>query len=80
MAAAAGRRAAGRRAAGRRAALPMRPMPLDIQVAGSVKRQHIPDLVTAGTTAIAFGGGIYRAPDMAGEVVEMRKLAEEQTK
>ena len=48
---------------------------LDIQVAGSVKRQHIPDLVTAGATAIAFGGGIYRVPDMAEEVVEMRKLA-----
>jgi ribulose-phosphate 3-epimerase len=47
---------------------------LDIQVAGSVKRQHIPELVANGATAIAFGGGIYRVPDMAAEVVEMRKL------
>ena len=53
---------------------------LDIQVAGSVKRQHIPELIAAGATSIAFGGGIYRVPDMATEVVEMRKLAEDQTK
>ncbi len=51
---------------------------LDVQVAGSVKRRHIPDLVAAGATAIAFGGGLYRLPDMAAEVVEMRKLVEEQ--
>jgi len=52
---------------------------LDIQVAGSVKRQHVPDLAAAGATAIAFGGGLYRAPDMAAEVSEMRKLVQEQT-
>lgn len=50
---------------------------LDIQVAGSVKRQHIPELVGAGATSIAFGGGLYRVPDMAVEVAEMRKLVEE---
>lgn len=49
---------------------------VDIQVAGGVKRQHIPDLVAAGATTLAVGGGIYRAPDMAREVAEMRKLAE----
>ncbi len=53
---------------------------LDIQVAGSVKRQHIPELVAAGATAIAFGGGIYRVPDMAEEVVGMRKLVGKPTK
>ncbi|MEA3334361.1 MAG: hypothetical protein U9R25_00510 [Chloroflexota bacterium] len=50
----------------------------DIQIAGSVKRQHLPDLLAAGATSIAFGGGIYRVPDMAAEVVEMRNLIEEQ--
>lgn len=49
---------------------------VDIQVAGGVKRQHIPDLVAAGATTLAVGGGIYRVPDMAREVAEMRKLAE----
>lgn len=53
---------------------------LDYQVAGSVKRQHIPQLLAAGATAIAFGGGLYRLPDMATEVAEMRKLVQEQTR
>ena len=48
---------------------------VDIQVAGGVKRQHVPDLVAAGATALAMGGGIYRVPDMVQEVAEMRKLA-----
>jgi ribulose-phosphate 3-epimerase len=50
---------------------------VDIQVAGGVKRQHVSDLVTAGVSTIAMGGGVYRVPDMAREVVEMRKLAGE---
>jgi len=50
----------------------------DVQVAGSVKREHIPALVAAGATAIAFGGGLYRVPDMAAEVTAMRKLIQEQ--
>jgi ribulose-phosphate 3-epimerase len=50
---------------------------VDIQVAGGVKRQHIPDLVAAGASTVAMGGGIYRVPDMAHEVAEMRKLASE---
>jgi ribulose-phosphate 3-epimerase len=49
---------------------------VDIQVAGGVKRQQVSDLVDAGATALAMGGGIYRVPDMALEVTEMRKLAE----
>lgn len=48
---------------------------VDIQVAGGVKRQHIPELTAAGATAIAMGGGIYRVADMAQEVAEMRRLA-----
>jgi ribulose-phosphate 3-epimerase len=48
---------------------------VDIQVAGGVKRQHIPDLVAAGATALAMGGGLYRVPDMAQEVLDMRNLA-----
>ncbi|MEW5958686.1 MAG: ribulose-phosphate 3-epimerase [Chloroflexota bacterium] len=48
---------------------------VDIQVAGGVKRQHIPELAAAGTTSVAMGAGIYRLPDMAQEVAEMRALA-----
>jgi ribulose-phosphate 3-epimerase len=48
---------------------------LDLQVAGSVKREHVPSLVAAGATTIAMGAGIYRVPDMAAEVAAMRQLA-----
>jgi ribulose-phosphate 3-epimerase len=48
---------------------------LDIQVAGSVKRSHIPDLVAQGVTSVAMGAGLYKVPDMAAEVCEMRALA-----
>jgi len=48
---------------------------VDVQVAGGVKRQHVPDLVKAGATTLAMGGGLYRVPDMAREVAEMRRLA-----
>lgn len=48
---------------------------VDIQVAGGIKRQHIPELAAAGATAIAMGGGIYKVADMAQEVAEMRRLA-----
>lgn len=48
---------------------------VDIQVAGGVKRHHIPDLAAAGATALAMGGGLYRVPDMAQEVSDMRNLA-----
>jgi len=48
---------------------------LDIQVAGGVKKEHIPDLVTAGATAVAMGGGLYRVPDMAQEVARIKDLA-----
>lgn len=48
---------------------------VDLQVAGGVKRQHVLDLVAAGASTIALGGGIYRVPDMAQEVAEMRRLA-----
>lgn len=49
---------------------------VDLQVAGSVKREHLPELVAAGVTAVAFGAGIYKVPDMAAEVAEMRKLTD----
>jgi ribulose-phosphate 3-epimerase len=48
---------------------------VDIQVAGGVKRQHVPDLVAAGATTLAMGGGLYRVTDMAKEVAEIRALA-----
>ncbi len=49
---------------------------VDIQVAGGVKREHIPDLVAAGATTLAMGGGLYKVPDMAQEVIEIRKLSQ----
>ncbi|MCL4302405.1 MAG: ribulose-phosphate 3-epimerase [Anaerolineae bacterium] len=48
---------------------------VDIQVAGGVKRDYIPELIAAGATTLAMGGGIYKVPDMAREVAEMRALA-----
>ena len=50
-------------------------IPLDIQVAGGVNRNHAADLAAAGASTLAIGGGIYRVQDMAQEVAEMRKLA-----
>lgn len=50
---------------------------VDIQVAGGVKREHLPALVRAGASTVAMGAGIYRVPDMAQEVREMRMLVEE---
>ena len=48
---------------------------VDIQVAGGVRREHVSDLVTAGATTLAVGGGIYRVPDMAQAISEMRDVA-----
>lgn len=48
---------------------------VDIQVAGGVKREHVPELIAAGATTLALGGGIYKVPDMAREVADMRVLA-----
>jgi len=50
---------------------------LDIQVAGGVNRTHVADLIAAGASTLAMGGGIYKVPDMAQEVAEMRRLAAE---
>jgi ribulose-phosphate 3-epimerase len=49
--------------------------PLDIQVAGGVKREYVSDLVAAGATTIALGGGLYKVPNMAQEVAEIRRVA-----
>lgn len=48
---------------------------VEIQVAGSVRKEQIARLVSAGTDSIAFGGALYRATDMAAEVAEIRELA-----
>jgi ribulose-phosphate 3-epimerase len=48
---------------------------VDIQVAGGVKREHVPALAAAGATSLAMGGGLYKVPDMAQEVTNMRHLA-----
>lgn len=45
---------------------------LDLQVAGGVKLQHAHELVSAGATALALGGGLYKVSDMAHEVAELR--------
>lgn len=48
---------------------------VDIQVAGGVKRAHVADLVAAGVSTLALGGGIYNVADMAAEVATLRALA-----
>jgi ribulose-phosphate 3-epimerase len=48
---------------------------LDVQVAGGVNRNHVAALSHAGATALALGAGLYKAPDMAREVAELRALA-----
>jgi ribulose-phosphate 3-epimerase len=48
---------------------------VDLQVAGGVRPEHIAELVAAGVNTLAVGGGIYRAPDMAAAVAEIRRLA-----
>jgi ribulose-phosphate 3-epimerase len=48
---------------------------VDLQVAGGINREHVAALVGAGATALGLGAGIYRVPDMACEVAELRALA-----
>ena len=48
---------------------------VDIQVAGGIRVGHIQELVAAGATSLALGGGLYREPDMARAVADMRALA-----
>jgi ribulose-phosphate 3-epimerase len=48
---------------------------VDLQVAGGVNRDHVAELVDAGATSLALGGGLYRVPDMAAEVAAIRGLA-----
>jgi ribulose-phosphate 3-epimerase len=47
----------------------------DVQVAGGIHRAQVADLVAAGASTLAMGGGIYEVLDMAHEVAEIRKLA-----
>jgi ribulose-phosphate 3-epimerase len=49
--------------------------PVDLQVAGGIKREHIPPLVKAGASTLALGGGLYRVDDMAAEVRSLRQAA-----
>jgi pentose-5-phosphate-3-epimerase len=50
-------------------------LPLDVQVAGGVRREHTREVAAAGATSVAMGGGLYRVPDMAREVAEIRAHA-----
>jgi ribulose-phosphate 3-epimerase len=50
---------------------------LDIQVAGGVKREHVAQLVHAGATTLALGGGLYKVADMAQEVCDIRLVAQQ---
>ena len=50
---------------------------VDVQVAGSVKREHVPALLAAGMNSLAMGGGLYRVPSMAAEVQALRALSEQ---
>jgi ribulose-phosphate 3-epimerase len=47
----------------------------EIQVAGSVRKEHLRALAHAGAGAVALGGALYSATDMAAEVAEIRKAA-----
>ncbi len=49
--------------------------PLDIQVAGGVRREHVAELVASGAVTISLGGSLYRADDMAAVTRELRHLA-----
>jgi ribulose-phosphate 3-epimerase len=53
---------------------------LDIQVAGGIKREHIAQLVRAGVTSLALGGGLYRVSDMAREVRDIRNLQKDSSR
>jgi ribulose-phosphate 3-epimerase len=48
---------------------------VDLQVAGGIKREHIPEIVRAGANTVALGSGIYRVDDMAAEVQQLRQVA-----
>jgi ribulose-phosphate 3-epimerase len=54
--------------------------PVDLQVAGGVKREHVYDLVGAGATALALGGGLYKVADMAQEVLRLRQQIDDRVK
>jgi ribulose-phosphate 3-epimerase len=47
----------------------------DIQVAGGLNKDHVAKLAKLGATSLAFGGGLYRVPDMAAEVAAMLERA-----
>jgi ribulose-phosphate 3-epimerase len=47
--------------------------PLDLQIAGGVKREHVARLHATGATTLALGGGLYKVPDMAAEVAAIRQ-------
>lgn len=53
---------------------------VDIQVAGGVRREHVPELVTAGATSVAMGGGIYKVPDMRAEIKAIRQMVADTAK
>lgn len=46
-----------------------------LYVAGGVNRTNVASLVAAGADALALGAGLFRVPDMAAEVAELRRLA-----
>lgn len=48
---------------------------VDVQVAGGIRREHVPQLLASGASSLALGGGLYKAPDMAEETREIRALA-----
>jgi ribulose-phosphate 3-epimerase len=46
---------------------------VDLHAAGGVHRDNARELVTAGAGTLALGAGLYRAADMAAEVVALRE-------
>jgi ribulose-phosphate 3-epimerase len=47
---------------------------VELQGAGGVNRDNVPDLLAAGIDTVALGAGLYRVPDLAAEVRFLRKL------
>lgn len=63
------------RVAALRAAIDAAGVPVELQVGGGINRANLEPLVSAGADAAALGAGLYRADDMAAEVVALRGVA-----
>lgn len=54
----------------------LREADVELQVAGGVNRDNLPELAGAGAATAVLGAGLYRAEDLEREVGELRRLAQ----